>query len=160
MKVFILFGGVGMFLMSATADLAARGYDSFEGKWIWIAEESHATAGAPAPAKEQTHTVIKDDGTILRFTNSFTPMTGNPTSFTFDGAYDGKWYPIGNGAQLKVRHVSANAFRQKWKFADGSGGKEVCMLAVGRAKLTCTGTSYDKTGKSFPYVDVWKRTFQ
>jgi len=157
MRRFIYLGLAGAIAIAPTAAKAAEGYDSFEGKWVWSAKESHGAPGDPMPAKEQTHIVTKDDGTVLRFTNSFTPLKGSPTSFAFDGAYDDKWRTLGNGAKMKIRHVSGTAFRQEWRFADGSGGKEVCKLAVGRAKLTCTGTSYDKTGKGFPYVDIWQR---
>ncbi len=110
-------------------------YTSWQGVWHLNKAETHYPAGVLVTANDMI--VTKDDGTHLKYSETVT-VGGKTTTQAYDGAYDGKPYPVGNGETLTFQHIDANSYSALRHNKDGFVlERSTFELTDGGKKLIC-----------------------
>ena len=141
--------------VSMTGARAAPGYASWEGTWHLNKIETHYPKGVMVTDNDLT--VTKDDGKVLKFSETVT-NAGQTSTQTFDGAYDGKPYDVGNGETMIFTHVSATADRAVRHNKDGFVlERTTFVLANGGKKLICHVWAQQPGGKPIKFDEIFDK---
>ena len=140
----------------ATAGAMARPA-SLEGKWRLNPKETETLPGEEQPA-ELVMAITKDDGQVFRWTVSVTMKDGSSGSTGFDGAVNGKPYPV-TGRPGNTSTFSWMPDGSLKQVSEGAGGisVEVCAFSPDMKKMTCNARQTDTTGRAAAYVEVFDR---
>ncbi|HLG89191.1 MAG TPA: hypothetical protein VKZ79_18580 [Alphaproteobacteria bacterium] len=128
---------------------------SWEGTWHLNKTETHYPAGVMVTANDIT--VSKDDGKALKFSETVT-SAGQTTTQNYDGAYDGKFYDVGDGESLAYTHVSANASKAVRHNKDGFVLERTTqVLSKDGKKLVCHVWAQRPGGKPIKFDEIFDR---
>ncbi len=142
-------------LIGACPAVAKTASVSWQGEWRLNVAESRYPAGFP-PIHDHTTVVERDDGTALKYTDSFTVGDQPRTQVSFDGAYDGKPYKTSDGQMMAFRHT-ARGYRDSWTSAAGVKGKDACDFSPDGKTLKCRGSFAPPGGKTTSFTEVWNK---
>jgi hypothetical protein len=143
------------FVMPGVA-VAETKFVSWQGLWRLNEAKSHYPSGYPV-MHDHTIDVTKDDGNILQYTEAGTPDGGPKSTYSFDGAYDGKYYKAGAGQMTAFRHDATDIFHDHWKSKEGAAGQDICSFSADGAHLTCRGLVKAPSGTKLSYFEVWDK---
>ena len=87
---------------------AATKYESWEGTWHLNKKETKYPAGVHVTDNDLV--VTKDDGNKLVYTETVV-SNGKTDVQKYDGAYDGKYYDMGQGESMAFTHINATEYR-------------------------------------------------
>ena len=139
-------------LPSAAAD---KKYASWEGSWHLNKTETHYPAGVMVTANDLT--VSTDDGKTLKFSETVT-NAGQTTTQNYDGAYDGKFYDVGDGESLSYTHVSADASKAVRHNKDGFVLERTTqVVSKDGKKLTCHVWAQRPGGKPIKFDEIFDK---
>jgi len=151
---------LAVLLLSAGEGSAAERPTSILGKWRFNAAESELLPGE-APPKELVMEVTQDDGVKFRWTATVKMPDGASGVTRFDGAIDGKAYPIDGrpGSTSSFAWTPDGSLKQVSESSAGIA-VEVCSFTGGNAhitarKMTCATRQTDSRGRSASYVEVF-----
>lgn len=88
------------------------------------------------------------------------PETPTGTNFSFDGAIDGKPYPIKDAAgagNMTIRRVNANTTISEWKSKDGSLSETARMTLSADGKHLTREIKAHAPGKDLSWTEVYDR---
>ncbi len=143
-------------VFAATAGALARPA-SLEGKWRLDPKETESLPGEEQPA-QLVMAITKDDSLVFRWTVTVTMKDGSSGSTGFDGAIDGKPYPVVGrpGNTSTFSWMPDGSLKQ---VSQGPGGisVEVCAFSADMKKMTCNARQTDTSGRAAAYVEVFDR---
>ena len=87
---------------------AATKYESWEGTWHLNKKETKYPAGVHVTDNDLV--VSKDDGDKLVYVETVV-ANGKTDVQKYDGAYDGKYYDMGQGESMAFTHINATEYR-------------------------------------------------
>ncbi len=130
---------------------------SLEGKWRLNAAESELLPGEAAPA-ELVMAITKDDAQGFRWTATVKMPDGSSGQTGFDGAIDGKPYPVSgrSGSTSSFSWTPDGALKQVSQ-SPGGIAIEICAIAAGGVRMTCETRQTDKSGQAASYLEVFDR---
>ncbi len=130
---------------------------SLEGKWRLNLKESELLPGEAAPS-ELLMAITKDDAQGFRWTATVKMSDGASGQTGFDGAIDGKPYPVAGrpGSTSSFSWTPDRALKQVSQ-SPGGIAVEICRIAAGGARLTCEARQTDKSGQAASYVEVFDK---
>jgi hypothetical protein len=135
---------------------------SLEGKWRLNAKESELLPGE-TPPQELVMAITVDDGTKFRWTVSVKMPDGASGETSFEGAIDGKSYPVKGrpGSTSSFSWTQDGALKQ---VSESPGGIaiETCTFTGGEShitgrRMTCASRQTDSRGRAASYVEVFDR---
>jgi len=146
--VILKYGLVAAMLAFAAAAAPAEAkskYLSWQGQWALDTAKTHYPTGFPKITRNDMN-VTKDDGKILQFTDTLT-MDGKDVTATFDGAFDGKFHPAGDGQEVAYHRVSNKTIGGVRKNAAGfTTENSACTIADDESKTVCHIEVFMKPG--------------
>jgi hypothetical protein len=156
LKPSLLVLAISLLLSGIAAGAFARPA-SLEGKWRLNAGESELLPGEAAPA-ELTMAITRDDGTVFRWTVTVEMPGGASGQTGFDGAIDGKPYPVAGrpGSTSSFSWTPDGALKQVSQ-SPGGIAVEICRVAPGGARMTCEARQTGKSGQAASYVEVFDK---
>src|ERR1700744_4354129 len=87
---------------------AAKTYESWEGTWRLNKKETVYPKGVMVTDNDLV--VTKDDGDKLVYTETVV-ANGKTDVQKYDGAYDGKYYDMGQGESMAFNHINDHEYR-------------------------------------------------
>ena len=157
----------GLLALAAVVPVrAAMTVSPFAGAWHWNKDESKLIAGIAAPTE-----IIWDiknftghghnDYNRVQMSLEITYPDGSQRSEGFDGAFDGKPYPIrgrDDGATRSYTVLPDGSLESQFTSKKSpTGSTSTCKLSDDHKKMTCTGTAPDAQGKAQQFVAVFDR---
>jgi hypothetical protein len=130
---------------------------SLVGEWRLNLKESELLP-EDAPLAELVMAVTKDDGKSFRWTATVKLPDGQSGSTGFDGAIDGKPYPVQGrpGSTSAFTWLSDGALKQVSQSAAGIA-VENCTFSSDFRKMNCNARQTDIAGRATSYVEVFDR---
>ncbi len=135
---------------------------SIAGKWRLNPDQSEFLAGEEPPA-ELIMNVTVEDGVHFRWIATVRMSDGSKGSTGFDGAIDGKPYPISGrpGSTSAFSWMPGGALKQVSQSAAGIS-VEVCGFSGGAPStpplhMTCNVRQTDSQGRAASYAEVFDR---
>jgi hypothetical protein len=135
---------------------------SLEGKWQLNLGESELLAG-DAPPAQLVMAITQDDGKKFRWTVTVKMPDGSSGATKFDGAIDGKPYPIAGrpGSTSAFSWTGEGSLKQVSQSAGGIS-VEICGFSGGgpsgsARRMTCSARQTDMQGRVVTYVEVFDR---
>jgi hypothetical protein len=123
---------------------AATKFVSWEGTWHLNKKETVYPKGVMVTDNDLV--VSKDDGDKLAYVETVV-ANGKTDVQTYDGAYDGKPYDIGNGETMQFNHINATEYRAVRHDANGFVRENsIFELKNGGKKLICHAWAQQKPG--------------
>jgi hypothetical protein len=148
-------------LIGISAGAASARLPSLEGKWRLNVAQSELLPGEPAPA-ELIMAITLDDGRKFRWTATVKMPDGASGMTSFDGAIDGKPYPVEGrpGSTSAFSWTPEGLLKQVSQSAAGIS-VEMCNFTGGQGgpprKMTCSARQTDAAGRAATYVEVFDR---
>jgi hypothetical protein len=140
-------------IVCASAAFAADDpYMSVKGVWTWNEQASIHSIMAMG-YKSATLEYTKDDGTNFAFKQTAIKKDGSTEIDEFEGAFDGQPRRDMN-TMIRYWRLSNSSFSLRY---DGTGIRGQEAIAVGKDRITITGSLTDAKGNSTPYIDIWDR---
>ncbi len=145
---------------------AAMTISPFSGAWHWNKDESKLVPGVAAP--QEIIWDIKNftghghtDYNRVQMSLEITYPDGSERSEGFDGAFDGKPYPVkgrDDGATRAYTVLPDGSLQSKFTSKKSeTGSTSTCTLSPDRKKMTCSGTAPDAQGKPADFTVVFDR---
>ena len=146
-----------LILMSFGSSLAFARPPSLEGNWQLNLKESEFLAEDAAP-DELVMAITKDDGKAFRWTATVKLPNGQSGATSFDGAIDGKPYPVQGrpGSTSAFSWLSDGALKQVSQSAGGIA-VENCTFSSDFKKMECNTRQTEASGRAASYVEVFER---
>jgi hypothetical protein len=130
---------------------------SLVGEWRLDPHESEMAGGEEAPA-ELVMAITEDDARGFRWTVTVKTADGQTGATRFDGAIDGRPYPVPGrpGATSAFSWTPDGALKQ---VSESPGGiaVETCSFSADMRVMTCEGRQTDLSGRAQGYVAVFDR---
>jgi hypothetical protein len=134
---------------------AATKYVSWEGTWHLNKAETHYPPGVLVTDNDLI--VSKDDGKTLKYSETVT-SNGKTSTQTYDGAYDGKPYDVGNNETMTFKHISANSYSAVRHNPKGFVlERSTFVLSNGGKKLTCHAWAQQPGGKPIKFDEIFDK---
>jgi hypothetical protein len=125
---------VASFGVSLSAGAAPK-YESWEGTWHLNKKETIYPKGVMVTDNDLV--VSKDDGDKLTYVETVVAF-GKTDVQKYDGAYDGKYYDMGQGESMAFNHINATEYRAVRHDATGFVRENsIFELKNGGKKLIC-----------------------
>jgi len=131
-------------------------YLSQKGAWILNKAESKIPAGSFTP-RDTPIVVTVDDGTALNFIAYDMTGTGLQPGISYEGKYDGTFFPYGNDAERSFTRVSPSSFRSITQSPEGWSFNELISISGDGRKMRAEGKYVGKDGKTYDYIQVWDK---
>ncbi len=130
---------------------------SLVGEWRLNLKESELLPEDGSLA-ELVMAITTDDGKSFRWTATVTLPDGQTGSTSFDGAIDGKPYPVQGrpGSTSAFSWLSDGALKQVSQSAAGIA-VENCTFSPDFRKMNCNARQTDRSGRAASYIEVFER---
>ena len=134
---------------------AAPKYVSWEGTWHLNKAETKYPKGVMVTDNDLV--VSKDDGKTLKYVE--TVVSGGQTQTQpYEGAYDGKFYDVGNGETMAFTHISATSYKAVRHNKDGFVvERSVFVLKNNGTKLICHAWAQQPGGKPIKFDEIFDK---
>jgi hypothetical protein len=146
-------------LTAAVFALAAHAEDakwtSWQGTWHLNKTETHYPPGVHVTSNDLV--VSKDDGKTLEYVE--TVVNDSQTQVQpYKGAYDGKFYDVGNEEVMSFKHLSKNSYLAIRHDKNGFLlEKSTFVLSNGGKKLTCHAWAQRPGGKPVKFDEIFDK---
>jgi hypothetical protein len=144
-------------LLVCLADPAFARPDSLVGKWRFNPGQSELLPGEPAP-DELIMDITKDDGRVFQWTVTVRLPGGQSGATHFDGAIDGKAYPVKGrpGSTSTFTWLSDGSLKQVSE-SPGGFSTEICTFPPSGKRFVCEARQVDAQGHAAAYTEVFDR---
>ncbi len=130
-------------------------YVSWEGTWHLNKTETHYPKGVLVTDNDLV--VSKDDGKTLKYVETVV-SAGKTMVQPYDGAYDGKFYDVGNGETMAFTHLTATSYKAVRHNKDGFVlERSTFVLSNGGKKLTCHAWAQQPGGKPIKFDEIFDK---
>jgi len=130
---------------------------TLEGQWRLNLAESEFLPGEDPPA-ELIMAISKDDGVVFRWTVTVKLPGGESGQTSFNGAIDGKPYPVAGhpGTTSKFSWTPDGALKQVSESAGGLA-VEICTFSADMKTMGCDARQTDLQGRAATYYESFDR---
>ena len=132
-------------------------WTSWQGTWHLNKTETHYPAGVHVTSNDLV--VSKDDGMTLEYVETVV-NDGQTQVQPYKGAYDGKFYDVGNDEVMSFKHLSKNSYLAIRHAHDKNGfllEKSTFVLSNGGKKLTCHAWAQRPGGKPVKFDEIFDK---
>ena len=130
-------------------------WTSWEGTWHLNKTETHYPAGVHVTSNDLV--VSKDDGKTLEYVETVV-NDGQTQTQPYKGAYDGKFYDVGNDEVMSFKHLSKNSYLAIRHDKNGFLlEKSTFVLSHGGKKLTCHAWAQRPGGKPVKFDEIFDK---
>ena len=141
--------------LALPAGAADTKYVSWEGTWHLNKTETHYPKGVMVTDNDLI--VTKDDGMTLKYSETVT-NAGKTSTQTYDGAYDGKPYDVGNNETMTFTHLTANSYKAVRHNPQGFVlERSTFVLSNHGKKLTCHAWAQQPGGKPIKFDEIFDK---
>ncbi len=157
LRLIVRFAVLPAIALIVFAQCAQARLPSLEGKWRLNLKETEFLPGEEPPA-DLVMAIAKDDGQAFRWTVTVTFRGGDSGQTSFDGAIDGKPYPVVGrpGTTSRFSWTPEGALKQ---VSESSGGLAVesCTFSQDMKKMMCDARQTDSLGRVVTYYEAFDR---
>jgi hypothetical protein len=130
-------------------------YMSWEGTWHLNKAETHYPKGVMVTDNDLV--VSKDDGKTIKYVETVV-NDGKTQVQPYDGAYDGKFYDVGNGETMAFTHLTATSYKAVRHNKDGFVlERSTFVLSNNGKKLTCHAWAQQPGGKPIKFDEIFDK---
>jgi hypothetical protein len=134
---------------------AASQYVSWEGTWHLNKAETKYPKGVMVTDNDLV--VSKDDGHALEYVETVV-NAGQTQTQPYKGAYDGKFYDVGNGETMAFTHISPTSYKAVRHNKDGFVlERSVFELKNNGTKLICHAWAQQPGGKPIKFDEIFDK---
>src|ERR1700744_5916827 len=135
MRGFLALSSLALMASLSLPAHAAKTFESWEGTWHLNKKETVYPKGVNVTDNDLV--VTKDDGDKLVYTETVV-ANGKTDVQKYDGAYDGKYYDMGQGESMAFTHISPTQYRAVRHDKNGFVRENsIFELTNGGKKLIC-----------------------
>ncbi len=144
MRGFLAVSSLALMASLSLSAHAAKKFESWEGTWHLNKKETVYPKGVLVTDNDLV--VTKDDGDKLVYTETVVAF-GRTDVQKNDGAYDGKYYDMGNGESMAFTHISPTQYRAVRHDKNGFVRENsIFELVNGGKKLICHAWAQHEPG--------------
>jgi hypothetical protein len=147
-------------LLAACAGTPGASPTPFEGTWIPNVAESQLPPGQRIPSDMRT--VVKDDGSVLQTTQTFTGGMGLKARYVWNSVCDGRASDVQGVdpegfVSLSCERKPDGSIVDKLTDKSGYSHVETCSITPDGRKQICKGIAYFNDKSEHPFVYVFDR---
>ena len=146
---------VAAIAVTAPARAEDSKWTSWQGTWHLNKTETHYPAGVHVTSNDLV--VSKDDGKTLEYVETVV-NDGKTQVQPYKGAYDGKFYDVGNDEVMSFKHIDKNSYRAIRHDKNGFVlERSTFVLSDGGKKLTCHAWAQRPGGKPVKFDEIFDK---
>ena len=147
--------GTALVLAPTGANADDAKFTSWQGTWHLNKTETHYPEGVHVTDNDLV--VSKDDGKALEYVETVV-SNGQTQTQPYKGAYDGKFYDVGNDEVMSFKHIDKNSYRAIRHDKNGFVlERSTFVLSNGGKKLTCHAWAQRPGGKPVKFDEIFDK---